>query len=92
MISQYFQNGRLGTFETDRVGTLGTPTSHPGRPILIYKAAELTAKAFARSFTIKKITSSFRATYPLNPDMITHDMFFYSVATDILQQPEKVTI
>jgi len=23
-------------------------------------------------------------------DMITHDMFFHSVATDILQQPEKV--
>jgi len=83
MISQYFQNGHLGT--------LGTPTSHPGRPILIYKAAELAEKAFARSFTIEKITSSFRATSHLNPDMITHDMFFYSVATDILQLPEKVT-
>jgi len=91
MISQYFQNGCLGTVGTVKVGTHGTPTSHPGRPILIYKAAELTAKAFARSFSIKKITFSFRATSPLHPDMITHDIFFHSVATDILQQPEKVT-
>jgi len=74
MISQYFQNGCLGTFGTDRVGTLWTPTSYPGRPILIYKAAELTTKTFARSFTIEKITSAFRATSPLNPDMITHVM------------------
>jgi len=33
MISQYFQNVCLGTFGTDRVGTLVTPTSHPVRPI-----------------------------------------------------------
>ena len=92
MISQYFQNGCLGTFGTDRVGTLGTPTLHSGQPILIYKAAELTAKAFARSFTIEKITSSFRATSPLYRDMITRDMFFHSVATDILQQPGKILI
>ena len=91
MISQYFQNGCLGTFGTDTVVIFGTPTSHPRRPILIYKAAELTTKAFARSFTIEKITSSFRTTFPLHPDMITHDMFFHSVTTDILQQPEKVT-
>jgi len=91
MIDQYFQNDCLGTFGTDRVGTLGTPTSHPGQPILIYKAAELTEKAFARSFTIEKITFSFRAASPLNPGMITYDMFFHSVATDILQRPEKVT-
>jgi len=91
MISQYFQNGCLGTFGTDRVGTLGTPNSHPGRPILIYKAAELTAKAFARPFPIEKMTFSFRAASPLNPGMIAHDMFFHSVATDILQQAEKVT-
>jgi len=91
MISQYFQNGCLGTFGTDRVGTLGTPTSHPGQPILIYKAAELTAKAFAMSFTVEKITSLIQSHFPLNPDMITHGMFLHSVATDILQQPEKVT-
>ena len=91
MISQYFQTGCLGTIGTDRVGTLETPTSHTGRPVSIYKAAELTAKAFVRPFKIEKNTSSFRATSPLNPDVITHDMFFHSVATDILQQSEKVT-
>jgi len=90
MVSQYFQNGCLGTFGTNRVGTLGTPTSYSGRPILKYQAADLTMKAFARSFTIDKITSSFGATSSLNPDMITHDMSFHPVATDILQQPEKV--
>ena len=37
MIIQYFQNGCLGTFGTDRVGTLGTPTLHRGRPISVYK-------------------------------------------------------
>jgi len=84
MISQYFQNRCLGTYGADRVGTLGTPTSHLGQPILIYKAAELTVKAFPRSFTLEKITSSFRETSSLNPNMITHDMFFHSVATENL--------
>ena len=87
-----FQMAACGPLGKNRLGTFGTPTSHPGRPILIYKAAELTAKAFARSFTIEKSFSSFRATSLLNPDMITHDMFFHSVATEILQQPEKVTL
>jgi len=91
MINQHVQTGCLGTFGTDGVGTIGTPTSHLGRHILIYKAAELTTKAFARSFAIEKITSSFRATSPLNLDMNTHDMFFHTVATNVLQQPEKVT-
>jgi len=43
-----------GPLGKNRLGAFGTPTSHPGRPTL-YKAAELTAKAFARSFTIEKV-------------------------------------
>jgi len=58
--------------------------------ISLYKVAELSAKAFARTFTIENAISSFRHTCTLNPDIITHYMFLLSVVTDILQQPEKV--
>ena len=50
-----FQMAACGPLGKNRLGAFGTPTSHPGRPTLIYKAAELTAKAFARSFTIEKV-------------------------------------
>ena len=75
MISQYYQDGCLGTFGTDRVGTLGTPTSHPGRPILICKAAELTAKVFARSFTIEKFLPHSES-LPLLTQIWSHKMCF----------------
>ena len=69
--------------------------TNPGESLSIYYVAELAKKAFAKSFTLENITSSFRKTgiSPLNSEIFTEDDFLPSTVTDQVQNvyPDEAT-
>ena len=65
-------------------------TSNPGKPLSIYKVAELLGHAFHKAFTIENITS-FRSSgiHPFNLDVFPNNAFLPALVTDIFLQLDE---
>ena len=66
-------------------------TSNPGKPLSIYKVAELSDHALHKAFTVKNIASSFRSNgiHPFNLDVFPNDAFLPAFVTDISLQLDE---